>query len=403
MMRIVCAPDSFKESMTSVEAAAAMERGIHRVDPTIRCELVPMADGGEGTTEALVAALDGEWVQAPCQDALGRPSNGRFGYVPRAHLAVIEVAEAAGLAQIAPGERDPWTATSRGVGELVLAALDRGARQLVIGLGGSATNDAGTGMLSVLGARFLDQDGMPAADGAAGLTTLAAVDLSRMDPRLAGVRFRIASDVSNPLLGEHGASAVYGPQKGAADQDVPALDAALQRWADVVEPAVGRAVRDVPGAGAAGGLGAAFAAVLGGTLESGVALVRDAVGLSDRLAGADWVFTGEGGIDRQTASGKTPWGVAEAARAAGVPAVLFGGRVSDDAYELIGEAVVAVVPILRQVTDLPTALRDGAANLERAAATATRLLLAGARTAPGALSAPQPARVSSGPGSQSLR
>ena len=402
-MRIVCAPDSFKESMTSVEAAAAMERGIHRVDPTIRCELVPMADGGEGTTEALVAALDGEWVQAPCQDALGRPSSGRFGYVQRSHLAVIEVAEAAGLAQIEPGERNPWTATSRGVGELILAALDRGATEFIIGLGGSATNDAGAGMLSALGARFLGQDGTPVADGADGLAVLAVVDVSGLDPRLGGVRFRIASDVSNPLLGEHGASAVYGPQKGALAQDVPALDAALERWADVVEPAVGRSVREVPGAGAAGGLGAAFAAVLDGTLESGVALVRDAVGLAGRIVGADWVFTGEGGIDRQTASGKTPWGVAEAARAAGVPAVLFGGRVSDDAYELIGEAVVAVVPILRQVTDLPTALHDGPANLERAAATATRLLVAGARAVPGTVAAPQPARVSSGPAGRILR
>ncbi len=375
-MRIVCAPDSFKESMTSVQAAEAMARGIHRVDPTIQCDLVPMADGGEGTTEALVAALDGEWVEAACHDALGRPATGRFGYVAGRHLAIIEVAEAAGLAQVHPGERDPWTATSFGVGELILAALDRGAVQFIIGLGGSATNDAGAGMLTALGARFLDADGAPVAPGARGLTGLASVDLRGVDPRLGRVSFRIASDVSNPLLGEHGASAVYGPQKGATAEDVPALDAALARWADVVEPAFARRVRDLPGAGAAGGLGAALAAAADATMESGVELVRDAVGLQARIAGADWVFTGEGGIDRQTASGKTPWGVAQAARAEGVPAVLFGGRVSDDAYELIGDAVVAVVPILRQVSDLPDALREGSSNLERAAATATRLLTA---------------------------
>lgn len=378
-MRIVCAPDSFKESMTSVEAAEAMARGIHRVDPTITCDLVPMADGGEGTTEALVAALGGEWVEAPCHDALDRPATGRFGYVAGTHLAVIEVAEAAGLAQIDPADRDPWLATSYGVGELILAALERGATQLIIGLGGSATNDAGAGMLTALGARFLDRDGMPVAAGARGLVALESVDLRSLDPRLRLVRFRIASDVTNPLLGADGASAVYGPQKGATALDVPALDAALERWADVVEAAFSRQVRQIPGAGAAGGLGAAFAVASHATMERGVELVRDAVGLRERIAGADWVFTGEGGIDRQTASGKTPWGVAEAARSEGVPAILFGGRVSDDAYELIGDAVVAVVPILRAVTDLPTALRDGSANLERAAATATRLLLARSR------------------------
>ncbi len=375
-MRIVCAPDSFKESMSAVEAAEALARGIRRVNPSIDCELVPMADGGEGTTEALVAALHGESVVADCHDALNRPISGRFGFVPGSRLAVIEVAETSGLAQIDPAERDPWTATSRGVGELIKAALDRGATDFIMGLGGSATNDAGTGMLTALGARFLDRDGLPIAEGARGLNSLASVDLDSLDARLRTVRFRIANDVSNPLLGQNGASAVYGPQKGATPEDVLALDAALARWADVVESAFARPVRAIPGAGAAGGLGAAFAAATTATMESGVELVRDAVGLQKRIAGADWVFTGEGGIDKQTASGKTPWGVAQAARAEGVPAILFGGRISDDAYELIGDAVVAVVPILRQVTDLPTALRDGSANLERAAATVTRLLLA---------------------------
>ncbi|WP_372594226.1 glycerate kinase [Actinotalea sp.] len=377
-MRIVCAPDSFKESMTAVEAAAAMRRGVHRVDPTITCELVPMADGGEGTAEALVAALDGEWVEVAVHDALGRPCTARLGYVPRTRLAVVEVAEAVGLARIDPAERDPWAADSRGVGELIRAALDRGATQVVVGLGGSAVNDAGTGMLVELGARFLDAQGRPVLAGARGLTSLAALDLGELDPRLAGVRFRIASDVTNPLLGEQGASAVYGPQKGATAEDVPALDAALARWADVVESALGREVREIPGAGAAGGLGAAFVAVTGATPESGVALVRDAVGLSGRITGADWVFTGEGGIDGQTASGKAPWGVAQAARAQSVPTVLFGGRVAEGAEALLGAGVVAVVPILRQVTDLPTALADGPVNLERAVATVTRLLLAGA-------------------------
>ncbi len=362
--------------MTAVEAAAALARGIRRVDPSIECELVPMADGGEGTTEALVAALHGEFVDADCHDALNRPITARFGFVPRSRLAVIEVAETAGLAQIDPRERDPWAATSRGVGELIRTALDRGATEFIIGLGGSATNDAGTGMLTALGARFLDRGGLPIADGARGLNSLVSVDLGALDDRLQSVTFRIANDVSNPLLGHNGASAVYGPQKGATPRDVLALDAAVARWAEVVESAFARQVRDIPGSGAAGGLGAAFAAATNATMESGVELVRDAVGLQARIAGADWVFTGEGGIDKQTAFGKTPWGVAQAARAEGVPTILFGGRISDDAYELIGDAVVAVVPILRRVTDLPTALRAGSMNLERAAETITRLLTA---------------------------
>jgi glycerate kinase len=363
--------------MTSVEAAEAMARGIHRVDPRIQCELVPMADGGEGTAQALVTALQGEWVEVDCHDALNRPITARYGFVPVSRLAVIEVAEAAGLAQIAPADRDPWVATSRGVGELILSALNHGATDFIIGLGGSATNDAGAGMLAALGARFLDHRGKPIPDGARGLTSLVSVDLNAFDGRLRTVNFRLASDVTNPLLGDGGASAVYGVQKGATPLEVPELDAALGRWADVVEPAFDRRVRHLPGAGSAGGLGAAFAAATDATLESGVELVRDAVGLRERIAGADWVFTGEGGIDRQTMLGKTPWGVAQTAKAAGVPAILFGGRISDDADHLIGDAVVAVVPILRQVADLPSALRDGSANLERAAATVTRLLTAG--------------------------
>ncbi|WP_104081256.1 glycerate kinase [Cryobacterium sp. Y11] len=380
-MRIVCAPDSFKESMTSVEAAEAMARGIYRVDPTISCDLVPMADGGEGTTEALISALNGEWVKAPCHDALNRPTIGRFGFVRGRRVAVIEVAEAAGLAQIDPTERDIWAATSRGVGELILSALDCGATEFIMGLGGSATNDAGTGMLEALGARFLDRDRRPIPDGVRGLTSLVSVDFGALDARLSTVKFRIASDVSNPLLGDHGASAVYGPQKGAKPNDIPELNAALARWADVMESAFHRHVREIPGAGAAGGLGAAFAAATDATMESGVEVIMDAVGLRDRIAGADWVFTGEGGVDRQTASGKAPWGVAQAAGERGVPAIIFGGRISDDAYQLIGDAVVAVVPILRQVTDLPTALREGSTNLERAAATVTRLLTARTHTA----------------------
>lgn len=376
-MRIVCAPDSFKESMTAAEAAAAMARGIRSVDADIQCDEIPMADGGEGTTSALVDALGGEWLEVDCHDALNRPIVGSIGWIPERSLAVIEVAVAVGLGLISEGERDIWRATSRGVGELISAALDKGAKDFIIGLGGSATNDGGAGMLCALGVGFRTEEGDCIPDGAIGLRQVASADLSGLDQRLLAARVRIACDVSNPLLGSEGASAVYGPQKGATEQDVPELDAALGRWADVIEAELPEPVREIPGSGAAGGLGAAFAGVVGASLEPGVELVISTVGLRERLAGADWVFTGEGGIDRQTASGKTPWGVARAASEQCVPAVLFGGRVSPEADDLVGGAVSAVVCISPGVTDLARALADGPANLERTAATVTRLLLSG--------------------------
>lgn len=377
-MRIVCAPDSFKESMTAAAAAEAMARGIASVDAGIECTLVPMADGGEGTTEALVTALAGELVEVACHDALGRLAMGRIGWVAQQSLAVVEVAAAVGLEAVDPADRDPWRASSRGVGDLLLAALDLGATELIVGLGGSATNDGGAGMLMALGARCLDESGAAVPDGAAGLLQVAEVDLGPLDPRLDQVRIRVASDVTNPLLGPTGASAVFGPQKGAGTRDVTGLDEALTRWADALQAATGRAVRDQSGAGAAGGLGAAFLAATEAGIEGGVELVMQVVGLRDALTGADWVFTGEGRIDQQTSSGKTPWGVACAAHAAGVPAVLFGGDVPADAEDLVGPEVLAVVPIVPGPTDLASALADGPVNLTRSAATITRVLLAAA-------------------------
>lgn len=377
-MRIVCAPDSFKESMTAAAAAEAMARGIAGVDPTIECVLVPMADGGEGTTEALVAALTGELIEVECHDALGRATTGRIGWISEKSLAVVEVAAAIGLERIDPADRDPWRATSRGAGELIRAALGLGARDLIVGLGGSATNDGGAGMLMALGARCRDMSGAPLHDGAAALLALADVDLAGLDPRLARARIRVASDVTNPLLGETGASAVFGPQKGASTEDVTGLDEALTRWADVVEAATGRAVRDQPGAGAAGGLGAAFLGATEASMQGGVGLVIEVVGLREALNGANWVFTGEGRIDQQTALGKTPVGVARAAHAAGVPAVIFGGDVPPQADDLVGPEVLAVVPIVSGPSDLPSALADGAVNLARSVATITRVLLAAA-------------------------
>lgn len=373
-MLIICAPDSFKESMTAADAALAMERGILRVLPGAQVVRVPVADGGEGTCATLAAALGGTLVDVACTDALGRPVQAAIAHIPDQGLAVIEVASACGLELIEPGRRNARLASTRGVGDLVRAALDLGARTLLVGLGGSATNDAGAGMLTTLGARFLDADGRALPDGGAALAHLATVDLTHLDPRLADVEIHVACDVDNPLVGPRGASATFGPQKGADAAAVAELDAALARWADVVEPAVDRQVRDVPGAGAAGGLGAALLALGNTTLESGADLVMDAVGLDAHLAAADFVFTGEGSLDSQSAAGKVPVKVAGRAESAGVPAVVFAGRLDPEIEDTPPPGVTAAVPIVRGVTDLPAALIEGPANLERAVAMVCRLL-----------------------------
>ena len=377
-MRIVLAPDSFKESMTALEAAQAMAAGVRRVVPDAQCDVVPMADGGEGTVQALIDALGGLLVEAPAHDALGGEVDVEYGYVAASGLAVIEMAAANGLGMIPPARRDVMRASTFGTGEVIRDALDRGARRFIVGIGGSATNDAGAGMASALGVRFLDADGAELPPGGAALAKLAGVDLSGLDPRLAQCHFDVACDVDNPLLGTRGASAVFGPQKGATPDLVVKLDAALTRWADVVEPAIGRAVRDVPGAGAAGGIGAALAAFIPtAVLRRGVEIVVDAVGLVDRARGADWVFTGEGGIDSQTMRGKTPWGVLQAAGSVGVPVIMFGGNITADADVLIDAGVTALVPIVGGVQTIEQALENGPENLAKAAELTMRLLLAG--------------------------
>jgi glycerate kinase len=377
-IRIVCAPDSFKESMSALEAANAMAAGVRRVLPEADCVVVPMADGGEGTVQALVDALGGRLIEAPCHDALGRPTTAGYAWVEGQNLAVIEMAAASGLAQIDPAERDVRRATSVGVGELIGHALDLGARRFIVGLGGSATNDAGAGLAQALGVRLLDRQGEDLPPGGAALARLDRVDLSGLDPRLAQCHFDIACDVDNPLLGPRGASAIFGPQKGADPATVAELDAALTVWADRVEAELGRPVRDIPGAGAAGGLGAAFAALTASTMRRGIDIVVEAVGLADLVVGADWVLTGEGSVDSQTLHGKVPWGVARTAAQAGVPAIIFGGRVAPGSEALLTDTTVALVPILKSAQDLPQALVEGPHNLADAAETTMRLLLAGA-------------------------
>jgi glycerate kinase len=373
-MKFVLAPDSFKESMTAPEAVAAMRRGVRAVFPHAECVGAPMADGGEGTTDALVDALGGEVVRAAVHDALGRPITARYGYVSAERLAIIEVAAAAGIDLVTIADRDPRIASSSGVGELISDALARGATRFVIGLGGTVTNDGGAGMLQQLGVRFLDSEGVELPRGAAALARLASVDTSGFDSRAAGSTFQIASDVTNPLLGATGASAVFGPQKGATTAMVRELDMALGVYAAVVSAVTHRDESRRPGAGAAGGIGYAFLTFFRSEMRRGIDVVMDATRFSDQVRGADYVFTGEGSIDSQTVNGKSPFGVAETAAEQGVPVIAFGGRIGPGASVLYAHGVHALVPIVQGVSDLPTALTDGAANLERAVATTCRLL-----------------------------
>ncbi|MBI4899300.1 MAG: glycerate kinase [Actinobacteria bacterium] len=364
-MIVVCAPDSYKESMTAPEAAQAMADGVRDIDPDAVVIQLPMSDGGEGFAAAIAAATGDLWVPQTVPDALGRPVGAGYVWSPGSRRAVVEMATAAGLEGVLPADRDVRRSSTRGVGSLVRAALDAGARHIVVGLGGSATNDAGAGLLVELGARFLDDVGVELAPVPVDLERCVAVDLSRLDPRLADCLVEAACDVSNPLLGEQGASAVYGPQKGAGPDDVDYLDAVLARLVSVAPPAA-RLAAALPGAGAAGGLGWALLGFLGARMRPGVELVSETVGLDGAVAVADLVLTGEGSVDAQTLRGKTPAGVAAVAARHGVPVVVLGGRVTDDARALGSDSVrlVCITPEGQPGTE---ALRQGPANLRRAA------------------------------------
>jgi len=371
-MRFVLAPDSFKESITATQAVAAMERGIRLVFPEAETVGVPMADGGEGTTDALVAAMGGSQLTVEVHDGLGRPVRARYGFIADEKLAIVEMA--AGLDLIEAPDRDPRMTSTYGVGELIIDALDRGAVRFVVGLGGSATNDGGAGMLQALGARLLDAAGHDLSGGGAALAYLERIDLDGLDPRLGAATFQIACDVTNPLLGPEGASHVFGPQKGADEHAVRELDDALGVYARVVTATIGRDVAAVAGAGAAGGLGAAFLAFFDVRMDRGVEVVMRAAHLEEKLTGADYVFTGEGSLDSQTLRGKTPFGVAQAAGRHGIPVIAFAGQIGDSAEVLYDHGFAALVPIVQAVSDLPSAIAGGPANLERAVATTCRLL-----------------------------
>ena len=365
MTRYLCAPDSFKESLTAMEAARAMAQGIENADHDAEVRCLPMADGGEGTARALVDATGGSMRAVPVHDPLGRPVEGHFGLLADGTTAVVETAEASGLALLEAKERNPLIASSYGTGELMLAAVRSGAKRIIVGLGGSATNDAGAGLLQALGVRLLDKNGNDLAHGGAALANLTTIDISTMDPALKNVAITAACDVTNPLTGPTGASAVFGPQKGASKDDVATLDAALAHFAQVIDSQLGVAVNDVPGAGAAGGIGAALKGFLNAEFRPGIAIVIEQSGLDAAAQWADVVFTGEGSIDFQTKFAKTPPGVAETAKRHGKPVIAVAGHIGtgiDELHEVGIDAVFGIAPGAASLSEL---LADAAANVTR--------------------------------------
>jgi glycerate kinase len=354
-VRVLIAPQEFKGSLSAAEAAQAMAEGLRRALPGVELDLAPMADGGPGTVEALVAAGGGRLLTATVADPLGRPVEAAWGLLEEGRTAVIEMAAASGLVLLRSQERDARCASTYGTGQLIAAALEAGCRRLIIGLGGSATNDGGAGMAQALGARLSDEEGRDLPPGGAALARLARIDASGLDGRLRNCQVMGATDVTNPLCGPHGASAIYGPQKGASPADVEELDAALAHYAAVIERDLGKRVAEVPGAGAAGGIGAGLIAFLDAELRPGAQLVAEVVGLEKRIAAADLVVTGEGRLDAQTAYGKTVATVARLARGQGRPVVALAGRVDDarEACSTLGlEAALSILPGLVPEADV---------------------------------------------------
>ncbi|AMM99240.1 glycerate kinase [Bacillus pumilus] len=366
-MKIVIAPDSFKESLSAYETACAIERGFHAILPDAEYIKLPMADGGEGTVQSLVDATGGYIINHVVTGPLGDPVDAFFGMLGDGETAVIEMAAASGLHLVPQEKRNPLLTTSRGTGELMLAALDQGAKHVIIGLGGSATNDGGVGMMQGLGAVFLDQAGQELSPGGGTLHQLASIDLTGLDPRLQSIRLEAACDVDNPLTGERGASAVFGPQKGADEHMVQVLDKNLAHFAQIAEKQFNVSFEDAEGAGAAGGLGASLLGFLHADLQRGIDIVLKAVQFNDVIKEADLVVTGEGRIDQQTIYGKTPIGVAKAAKQYHLPVIGIAGSLSKDSAVVHEHGIDALFSIVPGVTSLSEAMRDGAIHVERTA------------------------------------
>lgn len=372
----VLAPDSFKESMSAKVACNAMERGIRKVFPNAKIIHVPMADGGEGTIDALVDGNGGTRIEVTVSGPLPTEKvTTYYGLLADKKTAVIEMAKANGIELLAEEKRNPLVTSTYGTGEMIQAALDQGVKTIIIGIGGSVTNDGGAGMAQALGVRFFDKDNRELPMGAAALATLSRVDTTDLDPRIKETEIIIASDVTNPLTGPKGASVVFGPQKGATPAMVEELDKALAHYAEVIERDLGLEIKEQPGAGAAGGLGAGLLVFTEAKMQSGIELVIELTHLEEKIVQSDYVFTGEGGMDFQTKFGKTPYGVAKIAKKYNKPVLACAGYIGEQVEVLYEEGITAIFGILAKASSLDEALKSGEENLERTVENIARVLI----------------------------
>ncbi|MHB1456050.1 MAG: glycerate kinase [Armatimonadota bacterium] len=376
-MKIVVAPDSFKGSLSARDVADAIAAGVARADKTIDIDLIPLADGGEGTVDTMVHATNGRFIKTSATDPLGEKIDSYFGILGDSCTAVVEMATASGLTLVPDDKRNPMYTTSYGTGELIRAALDSGCKRLILAIGGSATNDGGVGAVQALGARFLKADGSEAGYGGSDLQLITDIDLSNLDARLKIVEVITACDVDNPLTGEYGASAIFGPQKGADPDMIKELDAGLHHLAEIIKRDVGVEIEQMPGAGAAGGMGAASVAFLGTKLLPGIDIVLDAVRFKDRIEGASLVITGEGRVDGQTLRGKAVKGVLAMSESMLIPLLVLAGKVDDDGYELSKSGNVSIFSIAPGPITFDESQCNAAHLLTNTAEQAVKLFLSG--------------------------
>lgn len=376
-MKIVIAPDSYKESLSALEVATAIERGFREIWPDADYVKLPVADGGEGTVDAMIAATQGRLIHVDVTGPLGEQVNAFYGISGDEQCAFIEMAAASGLELVPPAQRNPLKTTSWGTGELIRHALDNGVRHIIIGIGGSATNDGGAGMVQALGAKLLDQDNNPIAPGGGALETLARIDIRELDSRLADCHIEVACDVSNTLIGEKGASAVFGPQKGATKEMIARLDSGLEHYAQLIARDLDIQVLELAGGGAAGGMGAGLYAFCGAQLRQGIEIVTDALKLDEQIADADLVITGEGRIDSQTIHGKVPVGVACIAKRYNKPVIGIAGSLTADVGVVHEHGLDAVFSVIYTICTLEEALDNAAENVRMSARNIAATLKAG--------------------------
>ncbi|OJF94684.1 glycerate kinase [Alkalibacterium sp. 20] len=376
-MKIVIAPDSFKESLTALEAASAIEEGFKLVFPDSDYIKVPMADGGEGTVQSIIDATGGTMKELTVTGPLQEPVDAFYGLSGDKKIAVIEMAASSGLDKVNPEKRNPLLTTTYGFGELIKDALDEGVEEILLGIGGSATNDGGAGMIMSLGGKLLDKNKKPISPNGKGLKDLAYIDITEMHSRINDVNIRVACDVDNPLTGEQGASYIYGPQKGGTPDQLKQLDANLSHFAQLIKETLGKDIEHIPGAGAAGGLGAGIMAFLNGKLERGGDLLVDLLDLEAKIKEADLVITGEGGINHQTIFGKTPIAVSQVSKKYGVPTIAFAGCLNKGYENIYDEGIDAAFSIIPEFSSQEDALANGYENLKNTAMNSARVLKIG--------------------------